>query len=71
MQFAHSLINVLIWILLGRVILIMRMIYIYFIVGASAPWITFNIGTIIPMHMLITSNSKTLVGYLSLLFESV
>ena len=62
MQVVHSLVDVFIQILSGGFVLIMRMINIYFIVGASASQIIFNIRTVIPMNMLIMSNSKAIIG---------
>src|SRR5882762_615370 len=71
MQVAHSFIDVFIRILSDGLIFIMRKVYLYFIVGASAPRITFIKGITIPLKVLVTSDSKAFVGYSSLLFESL
>src|SRR5882762_4291231 len=71
MQVAHSFIDVFIRILSDGLIFIMRNVYFYFVVGASAPRITFVKGITIPLIVLITSDSKAFVDNLSLLFKSL
>src|ERR1700692_4476180 len=70
MQVAHSFIDVFIRILSDGLIFIMRNVYFYFVVGASAPRITFVKGITIPLIVLITSDSKAFVENSSL-FESL
>src|SRR5882762_9760144 len=71
MQVAHSFIDVFIRILLDGLIFIMRHVYFNFVVGASAPRITFVKGITIPMIVFITSDLKLFVDDSSLLFESL
>jgi len=49
----------------------MRKVYFYFVVGASAPRITFVKGITIPLIVFVTSDSKAFVDNSSLLFESL
>src|ERR1700674_1822338 len=63
MQVAHSFIDVFIRILSDGLIFIMRNVYFYFVVGASAPRITFVKGITIPMIVFVDDSS--------LLFESL
>src|ERR1700676_2831221 len=71
MQVAHSFIDVFIRILLDGLIFIMRHVCFYFVVGASAPRITFVKGITIPMIVFVTSDPKAFVDDSSLLFESL
>jgi hypothetical protein len=71
MQVVHSFIDVFIRILLDGLIFIMRHVYFNFVVGASAPRITFVKGITIPMIVFVTSDPKSFVDDSSLLFESL
>ena len=71
MQVAHSFIDVFIQILSDGLIFIMRNVYFYFVVGASAPRITFVKGITIPMIVFVTSDPKSFVDNSSLLFEGL
>src|ERR1700676_4710788 len=68
---AHSFIDFLIRILSDGLIFIMRNVYFYFVIGASAPRITFVKGTTIPLIAFVTSDSKEFIENSSLLFESL
>src|ERR1700676_2822983 len=71
MQVAHSFIDVFIRILSDGLIFIMRHVYFNFVIGASAPRITFVKGITIPMIVFVTSDPKSFVDNSSLLFESL
>src|SRR5882762_3046813 len=71
MQVVHSFIDVFIQILSDGLIFIMRNVYFYFVIGASAPRITFVKGITIPLIVLVTSDSKAFIDNSSLLFKSL
>jgi hypothetical protein len=71
MQVAHSFIDVFIRILSDGLIFIMRNVYFYFVIGASAPRITFVKGITIPLIVFVMSDSKVFIDNSSLLFESL